>query len=98
MPELLACVRATLRRLPQPPSRADLKELTSQGVEIELASRQIIVRGRASHLTAKEFDVLSYLLARPNKTITHRELLHAVWGPDYGDGIGESASLCKSPA
>jgi two-component system KDP operon response regulator KdpE len=87
MPELLARIRATLRRLPQPPGQADLKELTSQGVEIDLPSRQITVRGRASHLTAKEFDLLSYLLARPNKTITHRELLQAVWGPDYGDEL-----------
>ena len=87
MPELLARIRATLRRLPQPPAQAELKALTSQGVDIDLSSRQITVRGRASHLTAKEFDLLSYLLARPNKTITHRELLQAVWGPDYGDEL-----------
>jgi len=87
MPELLARIRATLRRLPQPPDNTDLKQLASQGVEIDLASRQITVRGRTSHLTAKEFDLLSYLLARPNKTITHRELLQAVWGPDYGDEL-----------
>jgi two-component system, OmpR family, KDP operon response regulator KdpE len=87
MPELLARIRATLRRLPQPPGSADLRELASQGVEIDLSSRQIAVRGRTSHLTAKEFDLLSYLLARPNRTITHRELLQAVWGPDYGDEL-----------
>ena len=45
------------------------------------------MRGRTSRLTAKEFDLLSYLLARPNKTIAHRELLQAVWGPDYGDEL-----------
>jgi len=87
MPELLARIRATLRRLPQPPDNTDLRQLASQGVEIDLSSRQITVRGRTSHLTAKEFDLLSYLLARPNKTITHRELLQAVWGPDYGDEL-----------
>lgn len=87
MPELLARIRATLRRLPQPPDNTELRQLASQGVEIELSSRQITVRGRTSHLTAKEFDLLSYLLARPNKTITHRELLQAVWGPDYGDEL-----------
>ena len=87
MPELLARIRATLRRLPQPPDNTDLRQLASQGVEIDLSSRQITVRDRTSHLTAKEFDLLSYLLARPNKTITHRELLQAVWGPDYGDEL-----------
>ena len=87
MPELLARIRATLRRLPQPPNNTDLKQLSSQGVEVDLSSRHITVRGRKSHLTSKEFDLLSYLLARPNKTITHRELLQAVWGPDYGDEL-----------
>jgi two-component system KDP operon response regulator KdpE len=86
-PELLARIRATLRRLPQVPDDAGLKQLTLQGVEIDLPSRQTTVRGRASRLTAKEFDLLSYLLARPNRTISHRELLQAVWGPDYGDEL-----------
>ncbi len=86
-PELLARLRATLRRLPQPPDQAELNKLASHGVEIDLPSRQITVRGRTSHLTAKEFDLLSYLLARPNKTIAHRELLQAIWGPDYGDEL-----------
>jgi two-component system, OmpR family, KDP operon response regulator KdpE len=87
MPELLARIRATLRRLPQAPDDAGLKQLKLQGVEIDLSSRQTTVRGRASRLTAKEFDLLSYLLARPNRTISHRELLQAVWGPDYGDEL-----------
>jgi two-component system KDP operon response regulator KdpE len=86
-PELLARIRATLRRLPHAPEHGDLKELDHRGVEIDLASRQVNVHGRASRLTAKEFDLLSYLLARPNKTISHRELLQAVWGPDYGDEL-----------
>lgn len=87
MPELLARIRATLRRLPQPPSDSDLQRLTLQGVGIDLASRQVAVHGRVSRLTAKEFDLLSYLLAHPNKTISHRALLQAVWGPDYGDEL-----------
>lgn len=86
-PELLARIRATLRRLPQPPGQADLQPLKSHGLEIDLPSRQVTLRGCASRLTAKEFDLLSYLLSRPNKTIAHRELLQAVWGPDYGDEL-----------
>ena len=86
-PELLARIRATLRRLPQAPDDAGLRQLTLEGVEIDLPSRQVTVRGRTSRLTAKEFDLLSYFLARPNKTIAHRELLQAVWGPDYGDEL-----------
>jgi two-component system, OmpR family, KDP operon response regulator KdpE len=86
-PELLARIRATLRRLPHPPQHEELTQLDQRGVEIDLASRQVNVHGRASRLTAKEFDLLSYLIARPNKTISHRELLQAVWGPDYGDEL-----------
>jgi two-component system, OmpR family, KDP operon response regulator KdpE len=86
-PELLARIRATLRRLPQAPDDAGLRQLTLEGVEIDLPSRQVTVGGRTSRLTAKEFDLLSYFLARPNKTIAHRELLQAVWGPDYGDEL-----------
>jgi two-component system KDP operon response regulator KdpE len=87
MPELLARIRAALRRMPQPPGQADLWPLVSKGVLVDLPARQVTVGSRVSRLTAKEFDLLSYLLARPNKTIAHRELLQAVWGPDYGDEL-----------
>jgi len=87
MPELLARIRATLRRLPQAPDDSGLRQLALEGVEIDLSSRQVTVRGRTSRLTAKEFDLLSYFLIRPNKTISHRELLQAVWGPDYGEEL-----------
>jgi len=86
-PELLARIRATFRRLSQAPDDAGLQQLSLQGVKIDLASRQVTVQGRISRLTAKEFDLLSYFLMRPNKTISHRELLQAVWGPDYGDEL-----------
>jgi two-component system KDP operon response regulator KdpE len=87
MPELLARIRATLRRLPQQPAHSDLQPLELLGVNISLSSREVTVHGRTSRLTAREFDLLSYLLARPNRTLAHRELLQAVWGPDYGDEL-----------
>jgi two-component system, OmpR family, KDP operon response regulator KdpE len=87
MPELLARIRAALRRMPQLPSHSDLHPLVAQGVNIDLPSREVTVNGRTSRLTAREFDLLSYFLARPNRTIAHRELLQAMWGPDYGDEL-----------
>src|SRR6202521_1470792 len=87
MPELLARIRATLRRLPQAPDDSGLRQLALGGVEIDLSSRPVTVHDRTSRLTAKEFDLLSYFLIRPNKTISHRELLQAVWGPDYGEEL-----------
>lgn len=86
-PELLARIRASLRRMPQLPSSSDLQPLIAHGVNINLSSREATVRDRTSRLTAREFALLTYFLARPNKTITHRELLQAVWGPDYGDEL-----------
>lgn len=86
-PELLARIRASLRRLPQLPGQANLQPLAAQGVNIDLSSREVTVHARTSRLTAREFDLLTCLLARANKTITHRELLQAVWGPDYGDEL-----------
>src|SRR6202163_2211071 len=68
MPELLARIRATLRRLPQVPDDSGLRQLALEGVDINLAARQVPLRERASGLTAKEFDLLSCLLIRPNKT------------------------------
>lgn len=85
-PELLARIRAALRRLPHS-DEVDLQSLRAQGVEIDLSSRQATVRGRTLGLSPKEFDLLSYLLARANKTVSHRELLQAIWGPDYGEEL-----------
>ena len=42
-------------------------------------------RARDVRLTPKEFELLRYLVAHAGKPVTHRELLQAVWGPDYGD-------------
>jgi two-component system KDP operon response regulator KdpE len=38
-------------------------------------------------LTPKEFELLRYLTAHPNKVLSHRELLQAAWGPDYDDQV-----------
>jgi len=85
-PELLARIRAALRRALVPadaaPQRISLKD-----VEVDFVSRQATVRGRSARLTPKEFDLLRYLVTHPNKAIAHRELLQAVWGPDYGDEV-----------
>jgi two-component system KDP operon response regulator KdpE len=82
-PELLARIRASLRRLPLAPASA-AQQLRLDGVEIDFAAHQVNVGGQTIRLTPKEFDLLSYLAAHPNRTIAHRELLQAVWGPDYG--------------
>lgn len=85
-PELLARIRAALRRTPSSPE-AGPQHITLDNVEIDFLSRKLIVRGSEVRLTPKEFDLLRYLTLHPNRAIPHRELLQAVWGPDYGDEV-----------
>jgi two-component system KDP operon response regulator KdpE len=85
-PELLARIRAALRRAPVPPDSAPLR-ISFKDVEVDFVSRQVTLRGRSVRLTPKEFDLLRYLVTHANKVIAHRELLQAVWGPDYGDEV-----------
>ncbi len=85
IPELLARIRAALRRLPTPVAEAQVVRL--EGVEIDLASRRVRKGAQELRLTPKEFDLLHYLLANPNVPIPHTKLLQAVWGPDYGDQV-----------
>jgi two-component system KDP operon response regulator KdpE len=85
-PELLARIRAALRRAPSAPE-AGPQRLFLDNVEIDFQSRKLIVGGNEVRLTPKEFDLLRYLTLHPDRAIPHRELLQAVWGPDYGDEV-----------
>jgi len=80
--ELLARIRAALRRYT--PGDA-LPSFVSKDLAINFDTRQVTVRDRDVHLTPKEYDVLKHLVANQGKPLTHRRLLQAVWGPDYGE-------------
>lgn len=80
--ELLARIRAALRRYS--PSDA-LPSFSSKNLTIDFARRHVTVRDKVVHLTPKEYDVLKHLVANQGKPLTHRRLLQAVWGPDYGE-------------
>lgn len=82
MQELLARIRAALRRL-SPHEKVPAVVSTDLAVDFEL--RRVTVRGRDVHLTPKEFELLRQLVANQGKPLPHRRLLQAVWGPDYGD-------------
>lgn len=83
MNELLARIRAALRRAPSSPEGGP-RAFTSEDLEIDFEGRRVRVRGRDVHLTPKEFDLLRYLVSQGGKPVPHRQLLQAVWGPDYG--------------
>ena len=80
--ELLARIRAALRRYA--PGDA-LSPFVSKDLRIDFEARQVTVGDRDVHLTPKEYDVLKHLVANQGKPLTHRRLLQAVWGPDYGE-------------
>ena len=82
--ELLARLRAALRRAQSQPANATEQKTLSEGdFHIELEARNVTVAGREIHLTPKEFELLVYFLKHSGKVLTHRTLLAAVWGGDY---------------
>src|SRR5262245_55858618 len=80
--ELLARVRATLRRAPATADQ-QVKVLQVGDFLADLESHSVKARGVEVHLTPKEYELLVYLIRHPNKVLTHRALLGAVWGGDY---------------
>jgi two-component system KDP operon response regulator KdpE len=84
-PEFLARIRAALRRTPW--TRGPSGRLRLASVEVDFDTRRVTARDHSLRLTPKEFELLRYFVAHANAVIPHRELLQAVWGPDYGDQI-----------
>jgi two-component system, OmpR family, KDP operon response regulator KdpE len=82
--ELLARIRAALRRSPASPLTGP-HTFSSGDLEIDFEARKIRSGKKTVRLTPKEFDLLRYLVSHAGKPVPHRELLQAVWGPDYGD-------------
>jgi two-component system, OmpR family, KDP operon response regulator KdpE len=84
-PELLARIRAALRRVPV--SQSSPARLRVGRLMIDFNARTVTNGATTTHLTPKELDLLRYLTQHANGAVTHRELLQAVWGPDYGDQV-----------
>jgi two-component system KDP operon response regulator KdpE len=80
--ELLARVRAVLRRVPQSTSAPPV--VTVGALDIDLALRQVRLAGETVHLTKTELALLEQLVTQPGKLLTHEHLLHKVWGEGYG--------------
>jgi two-component system KDP operon response regulator KdpE len=79
MNELLARVRAGLRRAKMPQSD-EVHAIKVGDFSIDIEARTVTVRDREVRLTPKEFELLTYLARNPNRVTTHRALLVAVWG------------------
>lgn len=88
--ELLARVRACLRRAANVPEGEDASQpeiLTSEDgyLSMNLLRRQVRAGSQEVKLTPTEFELLRQLMLHAGKVLTHRTLLQAVWGPEYGE-------------
>ena len=81
--ELIVRIRALVRRTRAFHSRT----LHLDGVEIDLESHEVRRADGTLHLTAKEFKLLYCLAEHAGEVVSHRRLLQAVWGPDYGNEV-----------
>ena len=78
--ELLARVSAHLRRTQE----VDLDVLQFEDLSLNRRTREVFRGKRAIELTAKEFDLLDYLLSHPRQVYTRDQILERVWGYDFG--------------
>jgi len=85
--ELLARVRAVLKRANKEVSEGVGGEIVCGELRIDLASRRVTRNGEIVHLTRTEYNLLHELAAHHNQVMLHEQLLTAVWGPEYRDDL-----------
>jgi len=97
--ELVARMRAVLRRTPEPTTGGRQRDGTStsartrsrdRGIRLVLDQRRSFVRGEEVHLRRKEFDLLRLLMENAGRVLTRDVLIDRVWGTDY---IGDTKTL-----
>ena len=81
--ELLARIRAALRRVASPPPASE--PIVRGGLVIDRERFRVQRDGDEVRLTPKEFELLLYLAQYPGRVLTHRTILKAIWGPHAGD-------------
>ncbi len=84
--ELVARVRAHLRRSPRPNMSEELV-FDDGEFRINFMNREVWVRNELKHLTPKEFNLLAILVRNAGRVVTRNELVTQAWGEEYGDAI-----------
>lgn len=82
--ELLARIRAALRRITQPQQETTYQ---SGDLVVDLAQRVVMLKGEEVRLTPTEYDLLRQLVLNAGKVLTHRQLLRLVWGIAYENDL-----------
>ncbi|MBE7213087.1 MAG: response regulator transcription factor [Gluconacetobacter diazotrophicus] len=83
--ELLARIRATLRRAGEAEAAAPPPVLRAGAVEIDIGARRVLVDGVPAPLSPREFSLLAMLVTHAGRVLTHRQLLVALWGPAHAE-------------
>jgi two-component system KDP operon response regulator KdpE len=85
--ELLARVRAVLKRSRQEAAGQAEAEISCGPLRVELARRRVTRDGQEIRLTRTEYNLLHELVTHKNQVMLHEQLLTAVWGPEYRDDL-----------
>ena len=83
--ELLMRVQAVLRRSKWPEEIVSRQGFKAGPIEIDFAQHLVTTAGNAVKLTPTEYRLLAHMASNANRVLMHRELLRAVWGPEYGE-------------
>ena len=81
--ELIARIKALLRRVKQKPQKEQREILTLKEITIDLKSREVYLDNKRINLTPKEYDLLLFLIHHSNTVFTREQLLQKVWGYEY---------------
>jgi two-component system, OmpR family, KDP operon response regulator KdpE len=83
VPELLARIRVALRHATLPPGSSSEAVYEAGELRVDLGARSVLLDGEEIHLTPTEYKLLAALIRNAGRVITHRQLLHEVWGANY---------------
>ena len=88
--ELVARMRAVLRRMPEASAPAAVDTIEIGDVRLDIARHEVFVRGEPVAVPRKEFELLELLMANADRVLTREAILDQVWGPGY---VGDTKTL-----
>ncbi len=94
--ELLARVRAVLKRVQKTAPFSVVSQIECGDLVIDLARRRVTIEGQEIYLTATEYNLLHELASHLNQVLLHEQLLTAVWGPEYRNDVDYLRSYIHS--
>ncbi len=88
--ELVARIKAVLRRAPLVDNAGQAGPVEAAGVRVDRSRHEVLVEGHAVELPPKEFELLAYLMEHAGRVLTRGQLIGEVWGQDY---VGDTKTL-----